>query len=106
MCMKQSSAADGQRCELLGLIKIRNDLEADVITKISRLDWKHKFENEETQDVVLKNCPYDECYFCTEKFEDIMKDTDKPRDLAVLPKCPHLICVRCMLECFKHSKSK
>ena len=58
--------------------------------------WKNKFEKLKYVNDVLAKCPDDKCCICLEKFADIIGNTSKSADLAVLPTCYHLFCSKCL----------
>ena len=68
-------------------------IRADVMTSgMSSSFWEPKFKDNKNKEIILSKSPDNICCICLETFTDIFSSGG---DLAVLPRCCHLICLDC-----------
>ena len=106
MCLKQETPYSYTAASVIILEhRIEKVSQAPFITANSWNDWKLKFALLANEEEVLSKCPFDTCCICLEPFVDEYANS-VPRDLAVLPKCIHLVCVECLKQIIAESGVK
>ena len=71
----------------------------DAITISCKEDWRKKFDAMRNMQAVLELCPHDKCCVC---YADLRRKIAKSEDLVVLPRCPHVCCMRCIKKCIRN----